>query len=49
MTIQENILAIQATLPENTTLVCVSKTQSKEKILEAFQAGVRHFGENRVQ
>lgn len=49
MSIQENIQAIQATLPENTTLVCVSKTQPKEKIEEALQAGITHFGENRVQ
>lgn len=31
------------------TLVAVSKTQPAEAILAAFEAGVRHFGENRVQ
>lgn len=31
------------------SLVAVSKTHSAERIREAYQAGVRHFGENRVQ
>lgn len=31
------------------TLVAVSKTQSARKIQELYEAGVRHFGENRVQ
>jgi len=31
------------------TLVAVSKTYSTEDILEVYQAGVRDFGENRVQ
>jgi len=31
------------------TLVGVSKTLPAEKIREAYEAGVRHFGENRVQ
>ncbi|MGB7433973.1 MAG: YggS family pyridoxal phosphate-dependent enzyme [Candidatus Acidiferrum sp.] len=31
------------------TLIGVSKTQSAEAIQKAFDAGVRHFGENRVQ
>ncbi len=34
---------------EEITLVAVSKTQSAEAIREAWGAGVRHFGENRVQ
>jgi pyridoxal phosphate enzyme (YggS family) len=34
---------------EDITLVGVSKTISAEKIQEAYEAGVRHFGENRVQ
>jgi len=32
-----------------TTLVAVSKTQTKESILELYDAGQRIFGENRVQ
>jgi PLP dependent protein len=35
--------------PEGITLVAVSKTHSARKIQELCQAGVRHFGENRVQ
>ncbi len=35
--------------PEEITLVGVSKTFAAEAIREAFAAGVRHFGENRVQ
>jgi len=34
---------------EEITLVAVSKTHSARKILELYEAGVRHFGENRVQ
>ncbi|MBZ5541722.1 MAG: YggS family pyridoxal phosphate-dependent enzyme [Acidobacteriia bacterium] len=34
---------------EEITLIGVSKTHAAEAIREAFAAGVRHFGENRVQ
>ena len=34
---------------EEITLIAVSKTHPAEAIREAYQAGVRHFGENRVQ
>ena len=34
---------------EEITLIAVSKTHPPEAIREAFAAGVRHFGENRVQ
>src|SRR5260370_21082363 len=34
---------------EEIPLICVSKTQPAIAIHEAYQAGVRHFGENRVQ
>ena len=34
---------------EEITLVAVSKTHPAESILAAYEAGVRHFGENRVQ
>ena len=34
---------------EEITLIGVSKTQPAEAIREAFDAGLRHFGENRVQ
>ena len=35
--------------PEKITLVAISKTFPVEAIREAYAAGVRHFGENRVQ
>lgn len=35
--------------PEEITLVAISKTFPVETIREAYAAGVRHFGENRVQ
>ena len=35
--------------PEDVTLVAVSKTHPADAVREAFVAGVRHFGENKVQ
>ncbi len=35
--------------PEGVTLVAVSKTFPAEAVRTAFAAGVRHFGENRIQ
>jgi PLP dependent protein len=35
--------------PEEITLIGVSKTHPAEAIREAYEAGLRHFGENRVQ
>jgi pyridoxal phosphate enzyme (YggS family) len=34
---------------EEITLIAVSKTHSARKVQELYEAGVRHFGENRVQ
>ena len=47
--IKENLKQIRDTIPENVTLVAVSKTKPNESILEAYEAGQRIFGENRVQ
>ncbi|HEY6943518.1 MAG TPA: YggS family pyridoxal phosphate-dependent enzyme [Candidatus Acidoferrum sp.] len=57
--IRENLLRIQERInaaaaragrrAEDITLIGVSKTHPAIAIHEAFQAGVRHFGENRVQ
>ncbi len=59
MSIRENLLRIQEQIanaatrsgrrPEDITLIGVSKTHPAIAIQEAYQAGVRHFGENRVQ
>jgi PLP dependent protein len=35
--------------PEEITLVGISKTIPEDRIREAFEAGVRHFGESRVK
>lgn len=34
---------------EEVTLIAVSKTKPKEDLLEIYNEGVRHFGENKVQ
>jgi PLP dependent protein len=47
--IAENIRLLRSQLPEGVRLVAVSKTQSPETILEAYNAGQRVFGENKVQ
>ena len=49
MNITENLNFIKKTINKKVNLIAVSKTKSKEKILEAFNAGQRIFGENRVQ
>jgi|SRR6185437_599179 len=35
--------------PDDITLMAVTKTQPPEKIIAAYEAGIRAFGENRVQ
>lgn len=57
--IRENLLRVQekiaaaasrsGRLPEEITLIGVSKTHPVESIRAAYEAGLRHFGENRVQ
>jgi hypothetical protein len=59
MPISENIVAVQERLahaarrarrrPEEIALMAVTKTHPPERIREAFNAGLRLFGENRVQ
>ena len=49
MGIVENLAAIKGELPEDICLVAVSKTKPDELILEAYEAGHRDFGENKVQ
>ncbi len=48
-TIKENLNQIQSSLPTHVTLVAVSKTYPVEVVEEAYNAGQRIFGENRVQ
>ena len=47
--IAENIKLLKKELPDNVKLVAVSKTKTIEDIMEAYEAGHRIFGENRVQ
>ncbi len=49
MGVKENLQKIKSELPEGVTLVCVSKFNSNEAIMDAYNAGVRDFGESRVQ
>ncbi|RSC93129.1 YggS family pyridoxal phosphate-dependent enzyme [Tenacibaculum singaporense] len=47
--IKENLQKIKSTLPENVTLVAVSKTKPIADLQEAYDAGQRIFGENKIQ
>lgn len=49
MSISENIKKYQGSLPKNTTLVAVSKTKPVSSLLQAYDAGQRVFGENKIQ
>ena len=59
MTIAENLSRVRERIdaacdraerdPASVTLVAISKTHPAEAILEAADAGVQHFGENRVE
>lgn len=47
--IAENIRKLLDELPPGVSVVAVTKTRTEEEILEAYRAGIRIFGENRVQ
>lgn len=57
--IEENIAAVRARIaaaaeragrnPADVQIVAVTKTHGPEVILAAYEAGLRHFGENRVE
>ena len=49
MSISDNLINIKKTLPHSVTLVAVSKTKPVEAIQEAYDAGQRIFGENKIQ
>jgi pyridoxal phosphate enzyme (YggS family) len=49
MSIANNLQHIKSQLPENVTLVAVSKTKPVEDLMEAYNAGQRIFGENKIQ
>ena len=47
--ISGNLKSILSKLPKSVTLVAVSKTKPNDAIMEAYHAGHRVFGENKVQ
>ena len=49
MSIAQNLKEIQSQLPEEVSLVAVSKTKPVSEIMEAYEAGQRIFGENKIQ
>ena len=49
MSIAQNIQEIRKNIPQNVSLVCVSKFHPENAILEAYNCGERIFGESRVQ
>ena len=49
MSIAENLNSIKADIPANAKLVAISKTHAPEVVMQAYDAGQRDFGENKVQ
>ena len=49
MSIEQNLSKIKSSLPENVTLVAVSKTKPISDLMEAYNSGQRIFGENKIQ
>ncbi|WP_111682977.1 YggS family pyridoxal phosphate-dependent enzyme [Winogradskyella tangerina] len=49
MSISENLQKITSRIPNEVTLVAVSKTKPVSDLMEAYNSGQRIFGENKVQ
>jgi hypothetical protein len=49
MSIAKNLTQIKSQLPAHVTLVAVSKTKPVADLMEAYTAGQRIFGENKIQ
>lgn len=49
MSIAQNLQRINSSIPTAVTLVAVSKTKPVTSILEAYSAGQKVFGENKIQ
>lgn len=47
--IKQNLINLTKELPKQVTLVAVSKTKPLKDILQAYDAGHRDFGENKIQ
>ena len=49
MRIAKNIIELKNSLPKTVTLIAVSKTKPRSDLIEAYEAGQRDFGENKIQ
>lgn len=49
MSVADNLQKLKSEIPSHVKLVAVTKTHPAEKILEAYNAGHKIFGENKVQ
>ena len=49
MSIAKNLTELKSQLPAHVTLVAVSKTKPVSDLMEAYTAGQRIFGENKIQ
>jgi pyridoxal phosphate enzyme (YggS family) len=49
MDVKENLIRLRKEIPEQVKLVAVSKTKPMATLMEAYNAGQRIFGENKVQ
>ncbi|RAJ17131.1 YggS family pyridoxal phosphate-dependent enzyme [Olleya aquimaris] len=49
MNIKHNLNKIKQSIPKHVTLVAVSKTKPVSDLMEAYNAGQRIFGENKIQ
>ncbi|WP_438424462.1 YggS family pyridoxal phosphate-dependent enzyme [Aquimarina macrocephali] len=47
--IEQNLRDIKTSIPEGVTLVAVSKTKPVSDLMNAYEAGQRIFGENKIQ
>ena len=47
--VKQNIEELKSKIPEEVKLLAVSKTKPLEELEEAYMAGIREFGENKVQ
>ena len=49
MSIKENLRKVLSSIPQEVSLVAVSKTKPEDDLLAAYEAGQRIFGENKIQ
>ncbi|MEI6433534.1 MAG: YggS family pyridoxal phosphate-dependent enzyme [Bacteroidota bacterium] len=49
MDISQRISILRQSVPDNVTVVAVSKTKPITEMIKAYQAGIRNFGENKAQ